>query len=237
MPLVCRPDGPQTRIVSAHDLAAWPKLGGRAALVGGWPLSGSRCRFLADYRELLRDGVQGETVVIARDVVQSRNSDGDRELTYYLSHQFRPEGYSGDVTAREAVSPALYKATEIGDLLPVTYIWNDPERNTLDPKRDVAGVVFFRVGGGYRAACGPWGHYMGLGARCVCPGARCCWAKCARRASQASVHMRCQERKSRVFVVSWTDAAGVNGKSLLASAGLAQGACARRCDRGLCGPG
>jgi len=190
-------------------------------LLLGVALVGFALSLLADYRELLRDGVQGETVVIARDVVQSRNSDGDRELTYYLSHQFRPEGYSGDVTAREAVSPALYKATEIGDLLPVTYIWNDPERNTLDPKRDVAGVVFFGLAGGIALLVALGGIIWGWGR--VASARRALLLGEVREARITGIRLYALSGKKKPrFVVSWTDAAGVNGKSLLASAGLAQ---------------
>ncbi|SUZ30849.1 hypothetical protein ROE7235_00578 [Roseibaca ekhonensis] len=173
-----------------------------------------------DYRALQRDGVVGETEVIAREIVRRRDSDGDQTLTYYLTHSFRPEGYSDVITTRQSVGRGVYLATQEGDYLPVTYIWNQPERNTLDPKHDMLGVVFFGLAGGVLdlVALGGlvwgWGR-VGSARRALLHGE----VREARVTQIRKLPLRVNGRAR--YRVAWQDATGLAGKSLISRPDLA----------------
>ncbi|MCC1480773.1 hypothetical protein J1C52_03865 [Roseibaca sp. Y0-43] len=193
-----------------------------APLVFGLLFTHGALTTLAEYRALQRDGVQGETQVIAKEVVRQQDSDGDAQLSYYLTHRFRPEGYTQTITTRQRVDRGVYLGVAEGDFLPVTYVWNQPERNTLDPKRDMFGVVFFGLAGAI-------GLLMALG------GAVWGWGRMA-SARRALLHGEVREarvsdirklrhtvNKAARYRVIWQDAAGESGHSLPASPNLALG--------------
>ena len=175
---------------------------------------------LAAYRALQRDGVLGQTEVIARNISRSRNSDGDETLTYYLTHSFRPEGYSDSVTTRQSVGRGLYMGTEVGSFLPVTYIWNQPERNTLDPKRDMFGVVFFGLAGAVALLVALGGTAWGWGR--VASARRALLHGDVREARVTDIRKLPLRVNGRArYRITWQDAVGTTGKSLIARPDLA----------------
>jgi len=191
-----------------------------APLIFGMLFTVGALTTLADYRALQRDGIVGETEVIAREVVERRNSDGDLQQTYYLTHRFRPEGYSQTITTRQRVDRRVYQGVTQGDFLPVTYVWNQPERNTLDPKRDMFGVVFFGLAGatGLIVASGgaiwAWGRLTSA-RRALLDGE-------VREARVTGIRkMPHTVNKIARYRLSWQDAAGETGHSLTAPPALA----------------
>lgn len=175
---------------------------------------------LSDYRALQRDGVVGETEVIAREVARRRDSDGDVQLTYFLTHRFRPEGYTQTITTRQRVDRGMYLAAAEGDFLPITYVWNQPERNTLDPKRDMFGVVFFGLAGAvgllvaFGGAVWGWGR-LASARRALLHGE-------VREARVSEIRkLRHTVNKSARYRLIWQDATGQTGQSLTAAPDLA----------------
>jgi hypothetical protein len=191
-----------------------------APLVFGLLFTYGALTTLSDYRALQRDGVLGETEVIAREVARQRSSDGDVQLTYYLTHRFRPEGYTQTITTRQRVDRGVYQSVAEGDLMPITYVWNQPERNSLDPKRDMFGVVFFGLVGAvgllvaFGGAVWGWGR-LASARRALLHGE-------VREARVSDIRkLRHTVNKSARYRVTWQDATGQAGQSLNASPDLA----------------
>jgi len=110
---------------------------------------------------LNRDGIVGESVVIARDLSRQRDSEGNESVTYYITHQYHPETRAEPITQRVSVSRALYERVRQGDALPVTYVWHQPDIATLEPGRHLFGVLLFGIVGAVALAVACIGIALG----------------------------------------------------------------------------
>ena len=104
------------------------------------------------------EGVRTEAVVEDRYIRESRDSDGDKQITYYLVLAFQTET-GAPVTATETVSRSLYQGAEPRSKIPIRYLRSDPQRietregqnRTTSRVFQFAGLVF-----GVLALAGLW---------------------------------------------------------------------------------
>ncbi len=103
---------------------------------------------------LAGDGVEVTGEVLGKDWRESRDSDGDRTVSYYVQFRF-PTRDGVAVEDEVSVGRGTYNDTEIGDRVPVRYWLDDPMLNEIEPgaTRFLAmmlglfGVPFSLVGG------------------------------------------------------------------------------------------
>ena len=176
--------------------------------------------------------------MIARNISRSRNSDGDETLTYYLTHSFRPEGYSDSVThAAIGRARAIYGHGGREFFLPVTYNLEPAGAKHARPEtRHVRGGVFFRA---LQALWRCWWRLVarhGAGGAWPLPGAALLHGDVreARVTDIRKLPLRVNGRAR--YRVTWQRRCRNHGQITDCAARSGAGAERRRCDRDLCGP-
>lgn len=100
----------------------------------GLGFSVASVRVFLTHQALERDGILGETVVIARDTIKLPGREGRlSDIVFYVTHSFRPDGHTETITARESVGGRFYRRVGDGDTLPVTYLPSRPALNSIYP--------------------------------------------------------------------------------------------------------
>ncbi|MFN7003551.1 MAG: DUF3592 domain-containing protein [Roseinatronobacter sp.] len=165
---------------------------------------------------LERDGIVGEAEILARHIERQRDSNGRESVTYHLRYRYFPVGHAEPLEKRQSVSRSFYEQVEIGQIIPVTYVWTQPERASVDMRNDRVGTTIFGAIGGIGMLVS-----LGLGGWMI-----------ARKMSILRALRRGEVREARVtglrrsnvaknkvpqYVLDWVDAAGQTGSSMMDS--------------------
>lgn len=92
-----------------------------------------------------RYGVEGTAVVTDKDIRESRDSDGRRSYTYYLSYDWSLQG-GGMHSGRSSVQRSRYNATAVGDSIAILYVPHDPDTHEIEIGNNrLFGLLFLGV--------------------------------------------------------------------------------------------
>jgi len=97
---------------------------------------------LQSAQQLSAHGIDGTAVVTGKDVRESRDSEGRRSYTYYLSYDWALQG-GGAHSGRSDVSRSRYNATAIGDRIPIVYVQHDPDIHEVEPGSNATIALLF----------------------------------------------------------------------------------------------
>lgn len=163
---------------------------------------------------LWREGVVVDALVLEREIIRQRDSDGKETLRYFLRYSYVP---AWQVTAREqrqAVSRRLYDATHEGQIIPATHALSQPERVSVDLDHDRFGMIMLTL--------------ISTVALCVTVGLG--WWLLGRKFSAIRALRYGEVRQARVtalqrtnttinnrpqYRLTWRDAAGQDGQSMM----------------------
>lgn len=163
---------------------------------------------------LARDGITVEGEVVARFIRESRDSDGRIQESQILRFSYRPEGLIEPIIKEQSVSRRLYRATEVGGPVMVTYAGSQPDRASVDPRHERMGAMIFGAVGAAAAVIA-----LGLG-----------WWMLGRKLGILRALRHGEMREARVtgfaptevkingapqVVLTWRDAAGDEGRSMM----------------------
>lgn len=164
--------------------------------------------------QLARDGVTGEAEILARHIERQRDSNGRETVTYNLRYRYLPEGHAEPLEKRQSVSQTFYEQVHVGQIIPVTYVWTQPERASVDMRNDRIGTIIFGVIGGIGMLVS-----MGLGGWMVSRKLSILRALRRGEVREARVtglrRSNVQKNKVAQFVIDWEDAKGSTGSSMM----------------------
>jgi hypothetical protein len=163
---------------------------------------------------LAREGVQVDGVVVAKwvDIVER---DKGVERTHRIRYEYTPAERGTVITRTENVSEKRYRRESVGTPIVVHYAWSQPDKATLDPRRDRFGAVIFSF---FAVIAGA----VGLGLAIWMIGRKMSAIRALRhgevREARVTGHHQTSTQVNKVwqFQMEWVDAAGTKGRSLMA---------------------
>jgi hypothetical protein len=163
---------------------------------------------------IAREGVVVEGIVVHKWIDRTQR-DGRDDLTHRIRYEYIPVERGTVLTRTENVSEQRYRREKVGEPILVHYAWSQPDKATLDPRRDRFGAVifsFFAV----LAGC------VGLGLAVWMVGRKLSAIRALRhgevREARVTGHQQTSTQVNKVwqYHLLWLDAAGVEGRSLMA---------------------
>ncbi|MEO0752166.1 MAG: hypothetical protein AAFY25_10200, partial [Pseudomonadota bacterium] len=160
-------------------------------------------------------------VVVDKDITESRDSDGDRTFTYWLTMEFVTQRRE-EIEVRTSVGSGFYRDVEISDEIPIQYLETEPDLIEVEEGSYATGATVLR--------------WMALVIGCAWLGAL--WlsgrwtveALRARRYGKVETAKVVNVVKTAIkvnggprFRIVWMDAQGREGRSLLKKAREVQG--------------
>ncbi len=101
----------------------------------------------ASARDLLRlmgEGVEIDGKIINKYTQERRDDDGDVITDYFITYEF--DAKLGDppafMTDTSSVTQAAYNRYETGQSIPVTFLYDNPQVNSINPQADYEGAAF-----------------------------------------------------------------------------------------------
>ena len=159
------------------------------------------------------EGLRTTAEVTDRYFRESRDSDGDRTVTYYLVLDYTTQA-GQDMNVHRSVGSSLYNRTQVGAVMPVWYLASEPDRLELSQGETHTGAVVAQIIGLVFAVAFLIGLWFWGGRAVAAPRARRYGARehvTVTGVEPSSVTVN----KQRLYRVHWREASGRTGQSML----------------------
>ena len=159
------------------------------------------------------EGLETTAEVTDRYYRESRDSDGDRTVTYYLVLDYTTLAGQA-MNVHRTVGSSLYNKTQVGMTMPVWYLASEPDELELSQGENHSGAIIAQVIGlifaaGFLGGLWYWGGKAVAATRARRFGARERVVVTGVEPSNVTVN------KTRLYRVHWREASGRMGKSMV----------------------